>query len=192
MRKTGKRARSLTPNACTIVRMPNNSNAKGSTAYKLDRGEGVRIHRPNRPRRGSRTPLSILFDECPGAQSVDEYAELISPAWQKSLDATFEVCKLCADADQNLDDAKKKELIARLPFDRTRFVKLAKIGRDQRLQDPQIRPLLPHHHTTLYQLAGLNDHELAAAVEAKIVRPNMKRAELTDWVKNSPRTWVGA
>jgi hypothetical protein len=83
-----------------------------------------------------------------------------------------------------LNDDDKKELIARLPFDRTRFVKLAKVGRDQRLQDPHIRPLLPDHHTMLYELAGLTDDELSAAVETKIVHPEMKRAALTAWVKD--------
>jgi hypothetical protein len=114
---------------------------------------------------------------------VSEYAERITGAWHKSVDSVFEMSRLCAEADQRLNDDDKKELIARLPFDRTRFVKLAKVGRDERLNDPQIRPLLPPHHTILHEVAGLTDDELRAAVETKIVHPEMKRAELTTWVK---------
>jgi hypothetical protein len=132
------------------------------------------------------TPLLIHLGLCPGAQPllVTEYAERITGAWHKSVDSVFEMSRLCAEADQRLNDDDKKELIARLPFDRTRFVKLAKIGRDQRLQDPQIRLLLPDHHTMLYELAGLTDDELRAAVDTKIVHPEMKRAALTAWVKD--------
>jgi hypothetical protein len=132
------------------------------------------------------TPLFVHLGLCPGAQPllVSEYAERITGAWHNSVDSVFEMSRLCAEADQRLNDDDKKELIARLPFDRTRFVKLAKIGRDQRLQDPQIRPLLPDHHTILYELAGLTDDELKAAVETKIIHPEMKRAALTAWVKD--------
>jgi hypothetical protein len=132
------------------------------------------------------TPLSIHLGLCPGAQPllVSEYAERITGAWHNSVDSVFEMSRLCAEADQGLNDDDKKELIARLPFDRTRFVKLAKVGRDQRLQDLQIRSLLPDHHTMLYELAGLTDNELKAAVETKIIHPAMKRAALTAWVKD--------
>ncbi len=59
-----------------------------------------------------------------------------------------------------------------------------KIGRDQRLQDPEIRPLLPNHHTIISELTGLTNEELKAAVEAEVVHPEMKRAALTNWVKD--------
>jgi hypothetical protein len=36
----------------------------------------------------------------------------------------------------------------------------------------------------LYELAGLTDDELKAAVETKIIHPEMKRAALTAWVKD--------
>jgi hypothetical protein len=137
------------------------------------------------------TPLFIHLGLGPGAQPllVSDYAERITSAWHKSVDSVFEMSRLCAEADQRLDDDDKKELIARLPFDRTRFVKLTKIGRDQRLQEPQIRPLLPDHHTILYELAGLTDDELKAAVETKSIHPKMKRAELTTWVKTRRGQW---
>ena len=131
------------------------------------------------------TPLFIPLGLCPGEQPllVSDYAERITGAWHNSVDSVFEMSRLCAEADEKLDDDDKKELIARLPFDRTRFVKLAKVGRDERLHDPQIRPLLPPHHTILHEVAGLTDDELKAAVEAEIVRPEMTRTKLTDWVK---------
>ena len=140
----------------------------------------------NQKLRQAPTPLFIHLGLCPGAQPllVDDYAERITGAWHNSVGSVFEMSRLCAEADQRLNDDDKKDLIARLPFDRTRFVKLTKIGRDQRLQDRQIRPLLPDHHTILYELAGLTDDELKAAVAAKVVNPEMKRAALTAWVKD--------
>jgi len=134
--------------------------------------------------RRRRTP-ALVFELCPGAQRlVSEYAERITGAWYKTIDSVFEVSGVCAEADEKLNDEEWEELLLQLPFDRTRFIKLARIGRDQRLQDPEIRPLLPNHHTIISELAGLTDDELKAAVEAKIVHPEMKRATLTNWVKD--------
>jgi hypothetical protein len=66
------------------------------------------------------TPLFTHLGLCPGAQPllVTEYAERITSAWHKSVDSVFEMSRLCAEADEKLDDDDKKDLIARLPFDR--------------------------------------------------------------------------
>jgi hypothetical protein len=122
---------------------------------------------------------------CPGAQafSVNEHAERITVAWNKSVHNIFEVARHCAYAQETLTREERKELIERLPFDRSRFDKLAKIGNDTRLQDSKILPLLSPHHTILADLTNLSDYELAVAVEAKVVHPKMKRRELTTWVR---------
>ena len=139
-----------------------------------------------KPRKRRQAPSSMLIGLglCPGAQTdlVREYAERIKAEWHKSTESIFEIARLCAEAKEKLDDDDKKELIERLPFERTRFSKLAKVGEDQRLQNPQILPLLPPHHTILADLTNLSDFELAAAVEAEVIHPRMKRARLTDWV----------
>ena len=123
---------------------------------------------------------------CAGAQnqnrSAQDYVQLITSAWFRSLDSIFEVCQLCAEADENLDGAERQAMVASLPFDRTQFVKLAKIGCTLRLRDPKILPLLPPHHTILYELAGLNDEELTAAAESGIVHPKMSRRSLIGWI----------
>jgi len=131
-----------------------------------------------------KTPSLPFPPNCPGAQqplSVEQYLEHITGAWHETVEGIFKQARICAHADENLDDCRREELIERLPFERTRFVKLAKIGRDQRLQDPRMLPLLPDHHTILYEVSGLNDEELTSAVAAKILHPNMSRKKFIDW-----------
>jgi hypothetical protein len=143
-------------------------------------------------RRSSQNPLAPLFKECTGAhaEQIIEYVRLITEAfaeerdaWHKSLDSIFRQAKYCAEADLKLPDEEKEELIDRLPFDDSRFRKLSRLGRDQRLQNPNVRALLPPHHSTLYELTKLNDKELEEAVATKIIHQEMRRAELTTWLK---------
>lgn len=143
-------------------------------------------------RRRRRNPLAPLFNECTGAQAeqISEYVRLITEAfveerdaWHKSLDGIFRQARYCSEANQELPDEDKEELIARLPFDDSRFRKLSILGRDQRLQNPDIRALLPPHHSTLYELTKLDDKELEEAVATKVIHQEMRRGQLATWLK---------
>ena len=140
---------------------------------------------PKRRGRRPKNSLENLLDLCTGAQtrSISDYAQLIAGAWHKCLEGIFEASKYCAEAHDYLDDTEKKELVAALPFDRTVFVKLAAIGRDTRLNAPDVKKLLPAHYSTLYEITQLKGDELAEAVAANIIRPQMRRSEFVAWKK---------
>lgn len=68
-------------------------------------------------------------------------------------------------------------------IDRSGLERRVKVGRDLRLYDPKIRQRLPAHHTTLHQLACLDDDALSEALASGIVHPEMTRAALAAWIK---------
>ena len=125
---------------------------------------------------------------CAGAQNqaqlVDEYAGRIRATRRTTTASILEECELCAHAEEALDDTHKRKLLEQISTDRTGFVKRVKVGRDDRLKAPTIRPLLPPHPTILYDLTLLDDGELSEAVSAKVLHADMKRDDLRVWIRN--------
>ena len=111
-----------------------------------------------------------------------EYAEKIERHWQTVADI-FEVARLCHEAHKKLSSVEKRELFLQLPFDRTVFSKLAKIGADPRLRCPEIQELLPPSYSLQYELAKLDYRDFKAAFEEHIIHPRVRRAEFLKWAK---------
>jgi hypothetical protein len=137
-------------------------------------------------RRSVRTGLEKEIYLCTGAlpRTIEEYAALIKGEWHESFYTIMRVAKLCAEADACLTRGERLVLLKMLPFDRTRFEKLAKIGSDRRLADANVQSILPPHHSILYELANLNDAEFNAAVEQKVIHPKATRKEIVAWRKS--------
>src|SRR5713226_284073 len=89
--------------------------------------------------RKGRSPLPVAMV---ATTRVLDYARRISENWQKWTDSIFEVARLCAEANQQLQPHEKRDLLESLPFSRATFSKLVKIGSDKRLQKPSIRKAL--------------------------------------------------
>jgi hypothetical protein len=141
----------------------------------------------------NQNPLAVLFGEDADGQdeTINEHARQITNAWNdeqqarhQTLDGIFRQAKLCTAAYPELPGEEKQELVEQLPFDVIRFMKLVMVGRDERLQRAEVRALLPPHHNTLFELAKLSDDELEQAMAAKVVHPEMRRAQLTAWLNS--------
>jgi hypothetical protein len=111
--------------------------------------------------------------------SIDEMSAIFRQAWRKNTQDIFTVASICDYMDQTYNRAEKKELIEKLPIDRPRFDKLAKLGRDQRLAG--IADRLPPSESTLCTLSGFADDELAAALDVGIIHPGATRATIAAW-----------
>ena len=94
------------------------------------------------------------------------------------------IARLCAEANERLTIAQKRELIQALPFGDTAFSKFVQIGTDTRLHAPDIQRLLPPHYTTVYAVTLLTDHELSLAIAENVIHPDMQRAQLERWRKS--------
>ena len=125
-----------------------------------------------------KNPLDLRDPEVP---SVATYAKRIGESWRRWLEGIMEVAHHCADASARLKTAQKSELMLSLPFDEAAFSKLVQIGKDARLQKPEIRRLLPPHYTKIYAITVLNDEELSQAIADKVIHLDMKRADLEAW-----------
>lgn len=115
------------------------------------------------------------------ATAVRAFADKISAAWHKAIDAILTTARFCADADSELSLKQKNELIAQLPFGLATFSKLVGIGNDMRLQKPDIKQLLPPHYTTLYLITTFKEDELTAALADRAIHAEVKRGELEKW-----------
>jgi hypothetical protein len=140
---------------------------------------------------------------CTGAQTektgtaelsrVTKYIDNIIKYWKKSADISA-VASLCAGANKELSPAEKKEFYLKLPFDRTVFSKLARIGSDLRLHHEEIEKLLPANYSMQYEITKLTDDEMKAAIDQGIIHSRAKRADLLNWkrLRRAAKNEVGA
>lgn len=134
-----------------------------------------------------------LIEMCTGAQdgavrkegpSLDTFVVEIKGHWGNATTSYLAVAKACAEANDKLSAPEKAKLIEQLPFDRTFFSKLAKIGITARLHEAQFSALLPAHFSTAYEIAKLSDEEFHTAIDEKIIHAGVTRAKLLAWKKS--------
>ncbi len=125
---------------------------------------------------------SVKNEVFTGEQSpVDRFAERINASWHKTSESIFDLASVCAQAEKELSPAAKKALIARLPFDRVTFSKLATIGNDARLR-PLMRQL-PSSFSTLYELSRFDETQLASGLKTGAINSHATRQEIIDFGK---------
>lgn len=116
------------------------------------------------------------------APDLKGIAETIKENWRKSVEGILKLTKECAKARNQLTESQKKELYKLLPFNESMFSKLASIGDDLRLRNHQ--DLLPASISTLYELSQLPDERFESVLKEGLLKPDLKRQELTNWKAN--------
>jgi hypothetical protein len=101
--------------------------------------------------------------------SVQGYSYAIIRDWKRLADASMQIARQCADADERLTTAEKAELIATLPFEEATFSKFVRIWNDSRLRKPEVQRVLPPHYTTIYEITLLKDTELDRAMAERVI-----------------------
>ena len=114
---------------------------------------------------------------------ITDMADGIRVGWHKATADIMDVAGRCADAARCLSRTEKEALYPLLPFNRATFSKLVKVGRDGRLKSPVMQRQLPPNYSIIYAVAQLDDDEFEAACEENIICPELKRADLSKWVR---------
>jgi hypothetical protein len=129
------------------------------------------------------TPAGQIFSgENPGKLAVvDTFADSISSAWYRTVDGILTTASLCAQADAQLSPEEKGDLLGRLPFGHATYSKLLGVGKDLRLQRPEIKPLLPPGYTILHLITTLTDDEFQLAVESNLIHAEVNRSAIEKW-----------
>ena len=115
--------------------------------------------------------------------SIRTYANRIRAHWQRATASIMEVARLCAEANNRLSAAQKKQLVKVLPFSGPTFSKLAQIGDDRRLHSNRLQKLLPPSYSIIYSVGQLEDGELKAAIKNS---PNGFKGRSTVRIQSSP------
>jgi hypothetical protein len=113
-----------------------------------------------------------------------EYLGQISRAWDRAQGEMMKVARLCAEASQRLTAKDRKALVGQLPFEQSTFSKFVQIGKWCQLKTPDVKKLLPHHYTIVYPLTGLSEEDFSAAIEERVIHPDMKRVDLQKWLRS--------
>ena len=115
--------------------------------------------------------------------SVEHYTKQIQASWHKTVESILETACLCAEANSNLTGSQKEQLFEHLPFNKSTFSKLAKIGDCSKLQEKPVLELLPPNYTIIYEAALLSDAQLESAIDEGVLSPEATRADLERWRK---------
>jgi hypothetical protein len=106
------------------------------------------------------------------------WADRITTAWRKTIEAIFAVGDLLLEAKVDLPHGSFEKMCRfSLPFGERTAQYLMLIAQDKRLRNPKHASLLPHHWTTLNALHDLTDVEFDAAIERGKINPEMTRAD---------------
>lgn len=132
------------------------------------------------------TPVSI--GKAPTAPTPDKtawkpWAEKITAAWQKSVEAVLETGRALIQAHDELDHGQWEAMISlELPFDSSTARRLIKIARHEVLSNRAHVHALPPSWGTLYELSKLPASTLEAKINDGTITPKLERKEVASKV----------
>lgn len=109
--------------------------------------------------------------------SVDIYADKIRAGWNRSVEGILEAGKWAHRANTSLTAPQKAELCSAIPMSPSTLSRLAMIGADERLQQANVKALLPANASAITELARLKDREFNIAI-ASVVHPHVSRGQI--------------
>jgi hypothetical protein len=125
------------------------------------------------------------YDRATGAppealeQDAAAWALRITTRWRTSIESIIETGQLLIDSKLSLEHGQFEAMIeVQLPFSSSTARRLMAIASDKRISDRAHVNVLPASWGTLYELTKLSDEEFEGAIEKKIIRPDMERAEV--------------
>ena len=109
------------------------------------------------------------------ARSREEYAMLITGAWQKKIESYLEVGAYLIDAKAKLPGEYEAMIKSDLPFDKSTARRLKIIAEHPILSDRAYTHALPARWMTLYLLSQLPPETLVALIEDGTVSPKLQQ-----------------
>jgi len=108
------------------------------------------------------TPVDVILAE--PKPSVEMLAKQIGLRWHRTLEGIFETARIVAHADATLKSPDKKLLMQQLNMKKSYFSKLARIGRDERIQRSNVIKALLPNISVMYAMTYWTDEKVAEYV----------------------------
>jgi len=124
------------------------------------------------------TPVSTILEAA-------EMGRQIGASFQKAANDVLASASLCAVAYERHSSMGLSTVLRYAQMGKATFLKLVRIGRDQRL--PPITTRLPPSYSIMYEVSQLDDQQLGLAIKADMIRPDVRRAEIVALRKPSNR-----
>ena len=119
---------------------------------------------------------------------ASEWANHINACWRASFSGVMRTGQLLNEAKAALAHGEFLQMIEnKLDFSARRAEMIMRISSDKRIANPKYASLLPQEWTNLYEITKLDDREFEAAIEAKVIRPDMTGRELKQAQKKKAR-----
>lgn len=128
-----------------------------------------------------RSPSSLPPGSLVRPLTAEYFADAIKTQYEKIGLISFEVAKLCAQAQCLGKDEKRRLTKGLLPFERPKFSRLAAIGACAAFYEPDIKLYLPKGWTTLEQFVGATGDELRSGILQRLIWPTMTKKQAKAW-----------
>jgi N6-adenosine-specific RNA methylase IME4 len=109
---------------------------------------------------------------------VNDWAARITARWQDSVEAIIDVGRLLMQAKEDLAHGEWFPMIERLPFSARTAQMLIRISEHPAISNPNHGSDLPVSWRSLYELTKLDEPEFMAALEARLIHPEMQRKDV--------------
>jgi N6-adenosine-specific RNA methylase IME4 len=111
---------------------------------------------------------------------VSQWADRITAAFSKSVEAFFKTGRLLIEAKKALDHHGEwlPMIESGLPFKPSTAQRLMKIAADERLTNAAHVQLLPPHWGTLYELTKLTDDDFEEKIRSGAIHPELERRDV--------------
>ena len=122
-------------------------------------------------------PPYLPVEEEPFAISeAVEFGRTIKASWQKAAAQVLDTAELCERAFRRYGSRGLPVLLRTAQMSKSTFMKLVTIGRDERLR--RVKDLLPPGFSVIYALSQLSNEDFNDSVQAGIIHPQVRRAEI--------------
>ena len=135
-------------------------------------------------------PPYLPVEEGPFAISeAVESGRTIKASWQKAATQVLDTAELCERAFRRYGSRGLPVLLRTAQMSKSTFMKLVTIGRDERLR--RVKDLLPPGFSVIYALSQLSNEAFNNSVQAGIIHPQVRRAEIEALRKPSATEGTG-
>jgi hypothetical protein len=118
------------------------------------------------------------------APSLADFAKKIKASWHGNTRSILTTARHCAEASAALPRRARASLIKEVPFSAATFSKLNQIGQNARLRENDVAAVLPANFSAIYAVSKLNDEEFDLAIQAGVLHPRAKRADVIAYIKS--------
>jgi hypothetical protein len=134
------------------------------------------------------TPVDVILAE--PKPSVEMLAKQIGLRWHRTLEGIFETARIVAHADATLKSPDKKLLMQQLNMKKSYFSKLARIGRDERIQRSNVIKALLPNISVMYAMTYWTDERLRNMLHVKANQQPLRKRKIRFSLNCQPKEFL--